>query len=54
MTDETLDMHKLLRHWWVDDTVAQQWGGEGTVHRKRKRLYPPGKGGEEGGDDEVV
>ena len=54
MTDETLEMHELLRHWWVNNTVAQRRGGGGRAHRKRKRLYPQGEGGDEGGDDEVV
>ena len=29
LSDETLEIHELLRHWWVNNTIAQQRGGRG-------------------------
>jgi hypothetical protein len=34
---ETMEMLELLRHWWVNNIIAQRRGGE-RQHRKRKPI----------------
>lgn len=53
LAPETIETLELLRHWWVNNVIAQEKGGGGRLHRKRKILQALGEGEGEG-DDEVI
>jgi hAT family C-terminal dimerisation region len=54
LSEYTIEMLELLRHWWVNNIVAQQRGGGGRVHRKRKPIIPIGGDSEGYSDSEVT
>jgi hypothetical protein len=38
LSDETVEVVELLRHWWVNNIISQQRGGGGRQQRKRKPI----------------
>jgi hypothetical protein len=38
LTEQSIQMLELLRHWWVNNLVSQERGGGGRKQRKRKAI----------------